>query len=66
MGLFKKSALPEVKLGWLDFKLTSILGIFIGLILVRIIPQLMEISLWWYIVLGLLCLIRVWYVIMKK
>jgi len=66
MGLFKKSALPEVKLDWLDFKLTSLLGIFIGLILPRIIPQLMEISIWWYIVLGLLCLIRVWYVIMKK
>jgi asparagine N-glycosylation enzyme membrane subunit Stt3 len=66
MGLFRRSGLPEVKIGWLDLKLVSLCGVFVGLILALLIPALLEISLWWYVVLGALCLVRVWYVLLKK
>ena len=66
MGFFKRSQLPTVKLGWLDLKLVSLCGIFVGLILAKVIPGLVDVSIWWFIILGLLCLIRVWYVLLKK
>ncbi len=66
MGLFNKSKLPVVKIGWLDLKIISLCGVFIGLILAKVIPGLIDISIWWFVVLGVICLVRVWYVLLKK
>ena len=66
MGIFRKSKLPQVTISWLDLKISGLCGIFAGFILMMLIPQLLEVSIWWFVILGVLCLVRVYYVILKK
>jgi len=66
MSLFIWANKLVKKLDWIDVKLVAFAGIFIGILLARWIPLLSEISVWWLIVLGGLCLARVYYVIFSK
>ena len=54
------------KLNWIDVKLVAFAGIFIGILLVRWIPFIAEINVWYFIVLGGLSLAKVYYVIFSK
>jgi len=54
------------KLDWIDVKLVAFAGIFIGILLVRWIPFIAEINVWYFIVLGGLSLAKVYYVIFSK
>ena len=51
---------------WFDTKLIAWGGICIGILLVRWIPWLPKISVWWIIGIGALCLLRVYYVLLFK
>jgi len=66
MSLFTWSNELVKKLSWIDVKLTAWGGIFIGLLLARWIPWLSEVNVWYLIVLGGLCLIKVYYVLFFK
>lgn len=49
-----------------DIKLLQGIGIFVALILAKLIPEIMEISIWWFVVLLVLCVIRPAYLIFIK
>lgn len=49
-----------------DLKLTQLAGIFVALILVKLIPEIMEINIWWFVVLLVLSAIRPIYVFFIK
>ncbi len=46
------------KLGILDTKLAQSTAFFFALIIVKLIPQIMEINIGWFILLGVLCAIK--------
>ncbi len=43
------------KFGIIDEKLAQGAAIFFALIIVKLIPQIMDISIWWFIALAILC-----------
>ena len=49
-----------------DLKLAQLAGIFVVLILVKLIPDIMKINIWWFIVLLVLSAIRPIYVFFIK
>lgn len=49
-----------------DLKLVQFMGIFIGFILVKLIPELTGISVWWFVVLFVMSAIRPAYVFFKS
>ncbi len=63
--MFKKGKF-QVTMGFMDYKLVAICGLFVGFILVKLIPGIMDVNIWWWVVLGALCLARVHYVVFKK
>jgi hypothetical protein len=46
------------KLGILDTKLAQAAAIFFALVIVKLIPQIMNLSIWWFVFLALLCAIK--------
>ncbi len=66
MELFKWANEKVKKLTALDVKLVSFVGICFGLILAKLIPDVLNISIWWFVVIGALFLLRVYYVMFFK
>jgi len=66
MGLFKWANNRVKKMSFFDVKLVAIAGFFIGLILVKLVPSVLSVSGWWFVVITVLCLLRVYYVILFK
>jgi len=66
MSLFKWANDKVKKLTFIDIKLVALTGICIGLILAILIPAIINISVWWYAIIGVLCLIRIYYIILFK
>ncbi|MHC4501100.1 MAG: hypothetical protein ACYS21_18530 [Planctomycetota bacterium] len=54
------------KLNIFDVKLVQGAAMFFALIVVKLIPQIMDISIWWFVVLTVLCVIRPMYVFFIK
>lgn len=54
------------KMGWIDVKLVALAGILIGIILVKWIPSILNINIWWLICVAVLCLARVYYILFFK
>jgi len=50
----------------IDIGLIKLVGIFAGLFLAKLIPQLMNISIWWYVALIIICGVRPFYVVIKR
>ncbi len=50
MGKFKEFNERGKRFCLLDIKLLQFAGIFVGLILVKLIPDIMNISIWWLVV----------------
>jgi hypothetical protein len=46
------------RLGILDTKLAQAAAIFFALIIVKLIPQIMTISIWWFVLLAIVCAIK--------
>ncbi|MCK4453111.1 hypothetical protein KAU59_02030 [candidate division WOR-3 bacterium] len=54
------------KLNIFDIKLVQGCAMFVVLIIVKLIPQIMTINIWWFVVLLVLCAIRPLYVFCIK
>ncbi|MCK4251629.1 hypothetical protein KAX97_09270 [candidate division WOR-3 bacterium] len=54
------------KLNIFDIKLVQGCAMFVVLIIVKLIPQIMTINIWWFVVLLVLCAIRPLYVFYFK
>lgn len=54
------------KLSILDVKLVQGAAIFAALIIVKLFPQIMNINIWWFVVLLVLCVIKPFYVFYIK
>ncbi len=46
------------RFGVLDVKLAQGAAIFLALIIVKLFPQIMSLSIWWFVVLCVLCAVR--------
>ncbi len=66
MPFFKWADNCVKKFNWIDIKLISLAGILIGIILVKWIPSLLNINVWWFIVIAALCLVKVYCVAFSK
>ena len=51
---------------WVDIKLVTFAGIFLGLILAKLVPTILGINVWWFVLLAVLCILRPYYVIFSK
>ena len=54
------------RLNIIDVKLAQGAAIFVGLVIVKLLPQIMEISIWWFIILAVLFGLRPVYVFYLK
>jgi len=50
----------------IDLKLVQFMGIFVALIIVKIIPDIMRINIWWFVGLFVLFSIRPIYVFFRR
>lgn len=50
----------------IDLKLVQCMGIFVALIIVKLIPQIMRIDVWWFVGLFILFSIRPIFVFLRK
>lgn len=50
----------------LDIKLAQGIGIFVALILAKLIPGIMNINIWWFVALFVICAIKPVYVFFIK
>ena len=58
MSLFPGMDARIKRFGVLDVKLAQGAAIFLALIIVKLYPQIMSLSIWWFIVLCVLCALR--------
>ena len=49
-----------------DIKLAQLSAVFLALILAKLVPEILQISLWWFIGLLILCAVRPVYVFFFK
>jgi len=63
MGFFEWANSLVKKMDWLDVKLVAVAGMLIGIILVKLFPAILEINIWLFVLIALLCLFKVYYVI---
>ena len=54
------------KFNILDVKLAQGIGIFVALILAKLIPGIMDINIWWFVALLVICAVRPFYVFFIK
>jgi len=54
------------KMGWIDVKIVGFAGMLIGIILVKWIPSILNINIWWFICIAILCLAKVYYTLFFK
>jgi len=54
------------KFGIIDEKLAQAAAIFFALIIVKLVPQIMELNIWWFVGLLIVCAIKPLYVFYLK
>ena len=62
MGLLEDMNQRVKKFDLLDIKLAQITAMFVGLIIAKLIPDIMNVSIWCFVALLVLCAIRPFYV----
>lgn len=55
MGLLEDMDQRVKKLSIIDLTLAQGAGMFFGLFIAKLIPQIMNVSIWWFIALSVLC-----------
>lgn len=58
MGILEGMNQRVKKLGIVDVKLAQGAAMFIALIIAKLIPQIMNINVWWFVALLVLCAIK--------
>ena len=66
MGFWENMEKRVKKLGIWYVKLAGLAGMAIGLIIAKIFPQLMNLDIWWFIVLYVIFIAKPFYVIWIK
>jgi hypothetical protein len=66
MGLISYFNKRLKKLSLFDVGLTKWAAVFFGLLLAKLIPQIMDINIWWFVVLCMLFSIKPFYVFYIK
>ncbi len=46
------------RLGILDTKLAQAAAIFFALVIVKLVPQIMNVSIWWFVLLAIVCALK--------
>jgi hypothetical protein len=54
------------KMSILDVKLAQGVAMFLALIIAKLIPDIMDINVWWFVVLLILCVMKPFYVFWIK
>jgi len=50
----------------LDLKLIALSGLCVGLIIANLVPSILDINVWWFVGVGVLATLRVYYVFFLK
>ncbi len=66
MGILENMNKKVRKFSIVDVKLVQGVGIFVAFIIAKLIPQILDINIWWFVALLLLCAIRPMYVFFLK
>ena len=66
MGFWENMNKRVKKLSLWDIKLTGLAGVAIGLVIAKLFPQLMDLSVWWFIALYLISIVKPFYVVWIK
>jgi hypothetical protein len=66
MGLLEDMDKRVKKFGIIDVKLAQGAAMFVALIIAKLIPQIMDLSIWWFVLLLVICAIRPAYVFWLK
>jgi hypothetical protein len=62
MGLLEDMNQRAKKLGIIDLKLAQGAAMFFALVIAKLIPEIMDLSIWWFVALLVVCAIRPFYV----
>lgn len=66
MGLIQLANERVRKLTIVDLKLLQFTAIFVALIIVKLIPQIMEVNIWWFVILAIIFGLRPVYVFLFR
>ena len=66
MGLLEDMDRRVKKFTLIDVKLAQVVAMFLALIIAKLIPDIMDISIWWFIVLLIVCTVKPFYVFWFK
>lgn len=66
MGLLEDMDRRVKKFSLIDVKLVQIVAMFLALIIAKLIPDIMDISIWWFVVLLIVCTAKPFYVFWFK
>ena len=66
MGILENMNNRMKKFGILDVKLAGGAAMFIALIVAKLIPQIMDINIWWFVAILVICVIKPFYVFWIK
>ena len=66
MGLLEDMTRRGRKFDIIDVNLAQGAAMFVALIIAKLIPQIMDLSIWWFVVLLVICAIRPVYVFWFK
>jgi hypothetical protein len=61
MGLLEDMNQRVKKFDIVDVKLAQVTAMFFALIIVKLIPDIMDVSIWWFVALLVVCAIRPFY-----
>jgi len=65
MGILEDMNERAKKLGIIDIKLAQMAAAFSALVIVKLIPQIMDLSIWWFAGLLVICAIKPFYAFWK-
>ena len=66
MGIWENMNKRVKKFSILDVKLVGGIAIFAALIVAKLIPQIMDITIWWFVVLLAICAMKPFYMFFIK
>lgn len=66
MEILKKMNERVKKFSIFDVKLVQGTAMFVALIIAKLIPRIMDINIWWFIILLVICAIKPFYVFLIK
>jgi len=62
MGIYQNFNERAKRMSIVDIKLGVFGGMFFALVIAKLVPQIMEINIWWFVALGILFILRPLYV----